>query len=958
MLTKLLHWLSRPAVCRMVDDRLEAYLDGALSPSQSWAITAHLEECGRCQALARADSARLEQFRGLGGRPRVLSRHASVQIRHNVRRRLYWRYIMQQTQRSVQGFVVLGLLVVLAAGSYIWWQQQGEWQGAGGLQSASDEEVTITMAGYPVYQVAYENLARQFQERHANVTIQYVALDEQTARFGPADLATLADVLLLGGQPPPEGATAFLDLAPLAAADLTFDASDFWPGLLNACRAGDVQVGLPLQVSASLILFDRAAFDAAGLAYPAPGWGWEEFRQAADVLTVREGEVTRRYGFLDSGHSLLLLAPFIDGLIGRSGYNAEQMAAELEWYVALARRGVMPTHTGDRVADTTNRDVLIANRQAAMWVGSQSDLYAWRTIYGDGLGAAPYPGGGSLAGSNSATARCAFISAGTSHPEAAWLWLHFLSTRPPVMAELSPGAPARPSVAGSSGYWAQMGSATAAAIRYALERGFYVGPAMAEVRSVGEALNRALSGRATLTEALPATVESQPVVAPPPPATPVAVATPKTTAVPDEDILVVDYYVGGHPDAAAVGALARAFNESQEHIMVRLQTAFPNVQGGFGVLDMADYYDCFIWNGWAGAYTHNAAFTEKFYNLDPLMAAETAAFNQEFDEAHLEQNRIDGTLYALPVAVQPYVVQYNADLLVELGLAPPVPGWTPDEFWALAQAAAHINGGRQVYGFIPNNLRSDDLLLFVPGAEHFIDIDDNPPSPTFDDPAVARALTWLASMVENGALLPVDTNRSRTNWEYDRSRQQEQYSLIVQGRAAMWVHFVGSGAGGPRLPFNIGTAPFPQTHLDQVSGLGPVPTMAVISRRTADPAGCWEWLKFLSAQPDVFSGVPVRRSVQESPVWRAGVGEEAAVAYQIMAEWSRHSLQYWATHPYPLWWADALHDVFSGSDPAAVLQEIQAKAEFFYACYVRLEEPEFEEVKGCLLQADPEIQRE
>jgi hypothetical protein len=91
---------------------------------------------------------------------------------------------------------------------------------------------------------------------------------------------------VLGGQPPPEGATAFLDLAPLAAADPTFDAIDFWPGLLNACQAGDVQVGIPLQVSASLILFDKAASDAAGVAYLEPGGLGEEFRHAAEMLTV------------------------------------------------------------------------------------------------------------------------------------------------------------------------------------------------------------------------------------------------------------------------------------------------------------------------------------------------------------------------------------------------------------------------------------------------------------------------------------------------------------------------------------------------------------------------------------------------------------------------------------------------------------------------------------------------
>jgi ABC-type glycerol-3-phosphate transport system substrate-binding protein len=91
---------------------------------------------------------------------------------------------------------------------------------------------------------------------------------------------------VLGGQPLPEGATAFLDRAPLAAADPTFDAIDFWPGLLNACHAGEVQVGIPLQVSASLILFDKAASDAAGVAYLEPGGLGEEFRHAAEMLTV------------------------------------------------------------------------------------------------------------------------------------------------------------------------------------------------------------------------------------------------------------------------------------------------------------------------------------------------------------------------------------------------------------------------------------------------------------------------------------------------------------------------------------------------------------------------------------------------------------------------------------------------------------------------------------------------
>jgi hypothetical protein len=137
--------------------------------------------------------------------------------------------------------------------------------------------------------------------------------------------------------------------------------------------------------------------------------------------------------------------------------------------------------------------------------------------------------------------------------------------------------------------------------------------------------------------------------------------------------------------------------------------------------------------------------------------------------------------------------------------------------------------------------------------------------------------------------------------------------------------------------------------------------MLYISRQLPDPTACWEWFKFLTAQPDTFLGIPIRQSVRESPEWRDAVGEETAIAYETMyfrprAEWPDIGAG-WETWAYRTWWADALASVFDGGDAVAALREAQWKAEVFYDCYAPLVEPEFSQIQECARQADPNFQK-
>jgi ABC-type glycerol-3-phosphate transport system substrate-binding protein len=822
----------------------------------------------------------------------------------------------------------------------------------------SDVENTITLAAPAGFQAAYEQLIQQFQEDQPRIRVQFVPLSRQQAGLSLREQATLADVLLLEGQPPTaDAAVAFLDLTPLMAADPTFDGSDFWPGLMDACRAAGVQVGLPFRANASLIFFDKAAFDAAGLPYPGPGWSWEDFRQAAQAFALSDGEQTTHYGFVDSGNPLGLLAPLVDNIIAQSGdrLDGRHLAAELEWYVSLANENVILSESGS----------LPHERQAAMWVSSQFGLTAARAALGDDLGVVSLPSAAGMSQSNPVTAGCALISAGTTHSQAAWTFANYLSRQALFATGFYPAAPARPSIAQSGGYWEGMAPETAVALRAALENGWYRRADMPELTTVGNALYKALSGETTLAESLPGTVEIQPAPLPPTPdGDPVVVATPRATPTPGSDVVVIEYSVIAHEDWDAAIALAEAFNESQDRIRVNATTKLVFPEGG-NLVNYAGEFDCFMDSYRPGlAYEQfGDAYLDAYYSLSPLFEAEEAAFQNDYAamSEYLEWGMVDGQLYGLPVALYPVVLRYNADLLAQQGIAPPTADWTIDDFWALVQAA----GSGSAYGLVAlDGIWPDELLSFVPGAAYYFDLDTRPMQPKFTDPAVIGALEFLGQMAEGGVLYP------ETHWVSRRTNREEGEvkgqagGVINLGRAAVWGHPVGSGAGGgSRVAF--GVAPFPQRTLPNLGGNeGSGRTvMLYISRRSPDPTACWEWFKFLTAQPGAFLGIPVRQSVRESQAWRDAVGEETAVAYEIMYSrpQGREPDMGWETWAYRLWWGDALLSVFQGEDPALVLAEAQRRAERFYDCYAPLAElaspdfPTYTQVRECAQLADPDF---
>ncbi len=90
------------------------------------------------------------------------------------------------------------------------------------------------------------------------------------------------------------------DLTPFIEGDQAFELGDYFENAVNIARRGEALYAIPLDFTPMVMYYNKRLFDAAGVAYPQPGWTWDDFFDAARRLTVfaddeRDGPV--QFGF-------------------------------------------------------------------------------------------------------------------------------------------------------------------------------------------------------------------------------------------------------------------------------------------------------------------------------------------------------------------------------------------------------------------------------------------------------------------------------------------------------------------------------------------------------------------------------------------------------------------------------------------------------------------------------------
>ncbi len=129
---------------------------------------------------------------------------------------------------------------------------------------------------------------------------------------------------------------------------------------------------VPKDVDTIALWYNKTMFDAAGLAYPDETWTWEDLCDAAQKLTIKEGDETVQYGFCMSsddyqegygnwiysyGGSMIDYDPL------QSGFDKPETIEAMELLDGLLKSGAMPSQD---VISENAKDVLFSSGKVAM----------------------------------------------------------------------------------------------------------------------------------------------------------------------------------------------------------------------------------------------------------------------------------------------------------------------------------------------------------------------------------------------------------------------------------------------------------------------------------------------------------------------------------------------------------------------------------------------------------------
>lgn len=169
-----------------------------------------------------------------------------------------------------------------------------------GNSGASDDAIVMTIWGGETDKAVYTERLKLAQEKYPDIKVKLQQISD--------DYDRKVQTMVAGGTPPDimmvaENVNVFSsknqleDLTPyLEKADVS--ATDRWSqGSIDTYSTDGKLWAAPDRSGAMVLYYNKDLFDAAGVAYPDGSWGWDEFRDTAQELTVRDGDTTTQYGY-------------------------------------------------------------------------------------------------------------------------------------------------------------------------------------------------------------------------------------------------------------------------------------------------------------------------------------------------------------------------------------------------------------------------------------------------------------------------------------------------------------------------------------------------------------------------------------------------------------------------------------------------------------------------------------
>ncbi|NLX11097.1 MAG: extracellular solute-binding protein [Chloroflexi bacterium] len=801
----------------------------------------------------------------------------------------------------------------------------------GAQRASAQEAVPLVVSVSPLWEdVLTDEVLAAFEAQHPGVDVIVTYSDAMFFGFGEftssiedqldstEERVMAADVVYIDSSSLTAADTQagyFLDLAPLVASDPAMNSADFVPAAWQSYQWDGGMWALPLSMDVILLTYDPAAFDAAGLAYPNERWTVDDFATAARALTEynADGSVSvPGFATVSGGNNLAIL---LRALAGMGLYDPATMPNAplfsnptlehvLDVAVELVEEGVVMGGGGGL------RDDIPLRVEGINGYGfTREDSVRYATLL---------PGG--TAGLN---VQGFAVSAGTQQPELAYALASFLTTLPELanntfsaaparysLAETETGAPAQPPGPGGMAEGGAPGGGAAVSVEgggpgagsIAISSGpggffmgglpipdviqpvvdqaltvalpvselryaSYLSAAANEMRASGVDARSALQAAevSALTDMQTAVARAGTVdlfVTPP---------EPEPELAPGEIRLTCAVNQGG----IAFGPGGRQLiNQEAWDALVEAFVANDPVVGDI-VLEpvqeqdltlLAGQYDCFI----LPSNAVEGADTTPLLSLDPLIDSDVTFDRNDVIGSTLAQLQQDNKTWALPLAVQPQLLQYNREKFAQAGVPEPVDGWTVDAFVDALRMLKPYDTDPAPYQ--PNDPSGAYLLMLIAAFGGLpIDYRTDPPTINFTDPATVDAIRQVLDLAVAGYIDYAElSNFGVVEINLD---DLPPISSDMFGPLRRPMRPDGTIEADPQ-----GTALYPQG--SQYNPLAYEITTGYISATAQNPDAAYRFLSEVARSPQVLSGMPARASLASDPAVIAAQGEDVAALYQ------------------------------------------------------------------------------
>lgn len=206
--------------------------------------------------------------------------------------------------------------------------------------------------------------------------------------------------------------------------------SNYPEGLVKIYNLNNKQYAIPKDYDTIGLWYNKTMFDKAGIPYPDETWNWDKLYEASKKLTTGDG---KQYGFLAPLHNQEGYYNFVYQNGGTiitndkvSGYDNPKTIEAMKYYVRFVSEGLSPKIFDDAARAEAMQNGLCAMGFFGSWnlSGFATNDYMTKNFNvtvlpsaNDGKRASIFNGLGNA------------ISANTKHPEEAWKWVQYLSSK-------------------------------------------------------------------------------------------------------------------------------------------------------------------------------------------------------------------------------------------------------------------------------------------------------------------------------------------------------------------------------------------------------------------------------------------------------------------------------------------------------------------------------------------------